>query len=471
MKRAIRVVLLTLLAALIVFWFVRGQLLVRIAAGATSQVVCSKTFVAGLAPDDVYAQDVRPEAGMQLIDWALRYDVDRARKEVRTTVLGFVSARAIYRDGLGCTLLYSDAPLDPGVPAALTAAGHAPAIVPQIAGNSVVEPSDPALRQALDRAFSEPAAGPRRWTQAVVIVRDGRAIAERYASGYGIDTPLLSHSIAKSVISALIGILVRQGKLSVAEPVPLAADRQAERQPRTQVTIDHLLRMDSGLPLDEGVGPGPAQQMWFTEGDEAAFAERTLPVREPGTGWGYSNLGYAVLSHILRETIGGSPQDITAFARRELFDPIGMRHALIEYDAAGTPSGANAMYATAREWAQFGLLYLNDGEAGGRRILPEGWVAYSTTPTLDTAYGAGFWLNNATTKPIPVWGAPWGMPGAPRDAFFGRGYLGQYVVVVPSEQLVVVRFGASHIPGGDITTVGTLVQDVIAALHTGGRQA
>jgi CubicO group peptidase (beta-lactamase class C family) len=258
--------------------------------------------------------------------------------------------------------------------------------------------------------------------------------------------------------------------LSVAAPVPFAIWHREEGRTRAEVTIDNLLRMDSGLPLDEGTGPGPAQQMWFTERDEATFAERTPPAREPGTAWGYSNLGYAVLSHIVREAIGGSPRDITAFARRELFDPIGMRHALIEYDAAGTPSGANAMYATAREWAQFGLLYLNDGVADGRRILPEDWVAYSIKPTLDTGYGAGFWLNNATTKLIPVWETPWGMPGAPKDAFFGRGYLGQYVVVVPSEKLVVVRFGSSHGPGGDIKGVGALVHDVIAALHAPWRQ-
>jgi CubicO group peptidase (beta-lactamase class C family) len=335
--------------------------------------------------------------------------------------------------------------------------------VPEIAGDTVVEPSDPTLSRALDQAFTEPTAGPRCWTQAVVIVHDGRAIAERYAPGYGINTPMLSHSIAKSVINALIGILVRQGTLSIAERVPFAAPHKGEGHPRAEVTIDNLLRMDSGLPLDEGMGPGLAQEMWFTERDEAAFAERTPLTREPGTAWGYSNLGYAVLSHIVRDAIGG--REITSFARRELFDPIGMSHALIEYDAAGTPSGANAMYASAREWAQFGLLFLNDGVAGGRRILPEGSVAYSAKPTVDTGYGAGFWVNNATTKLIPVWETPWGLPGAPRDAFFARGYLGQYVVVVPSENLVVVRFGAAHIPGGDIKGVGALVHDVVVALH------
>ena len=120
------------------------------------------------------------------------------------------------------------------------------------------------------------------------------------------------------------------------------------------------------------------------------------------------------------------------------------------------------MFAPARDWARFGMLYLNNGMAGGRRILPEGWVVYSTRPTLNTGHGAGFWLNNVST-PIP----PWGMPSVPRVTFFGRGDLGQYLVIVPSENLIVVRFGVSHLPGGDIKGTGALEHDVIAALHAG----
>jgi len=205
--------------------------------------------------------------------------------------------------------------------------------------------------------------------------------------------------------------------------------------------------------------------MWFTESDKAAFAARTPLANAPGTVWAYSNLGYELASRMVGDAIGGGPAEIAAFAQRELFALLGMSHAVMEFDGAGTLSGSNAMFATAREWAQFGLLYLNDGVAGGRRILPEGWVKYSTTPTLSMGYGAGFWLNT-TDAEMPVWsGAHWGMPGAPRDAYFARGYLGQYIVIVPSENLVVVRFGSSHIPGGDIEGVGALVRDVIAALH------
>jgi hypothetical protein len=342
---------------------------------------------------------------------------------------------------------------------------NTPSLLPEIAGPELVAPVNPALAGALDRAFAEPAAGARRWTQAVVVVHDGKVVAERYAPGYGIDTPLLSHSIAKSVINALIGILTRQGKISAASIAPVS-HWQADGDAGDAVSVDQLLRMSSGLPLDEGMGPGLAQRMWFVEPDTAKFAAATPLTAPPGSRWAYSNLGYAALSRMVRDAIGGGPADVAAFAQRELFGPLGMRHALSEFDGVGTPAGSNAMYATAREWARFGLLYLNDGVIDGQRILPEGWVAYSTKQTLDAGYGAGFWLNT-TSALVPGWGRPWGMPGAPRDAYFARGYLGQYIVIVPSERLVIVRFGSSHIPGGDIEGTGALVHDVIAALRAG----
>lgn len=137
----------------------------------------------------------------------------------------------------------------------------------------------------------------------------------------------------------------------------------------------------------------------------------------------------------------------------------------MEFDGAGSPKGGNAFFASARDWARFGLLYLNDGIVAGRRILPEGWVAYSTRRTLKTGYGAGFWLN-VTDAAMEAWpGARWGMPGAPQDTYFARGYLGQYIVIVPSEQLVVARLGVSRTPNGDVEVVGALVHDAIEALH------
>ena len=200
-------------------------------------------------------------------------------------------------------------------------------------------------------------------------MNEGRVIAERYTPGYGVDTPMLSHSIAKSVISALGGILARDGRLSVRSEAPVAG-RQEDSHAGAGVTVDHLLRMTSGLPLDEGIGPGLAQRMWFVEPDTARFAAGAKRTAPPGTRWAYSNLGYALVSRMVRDAIRGNERTIADFAHRELFAPLGMRHVTKEFDAAGTPAGSNAFLATARGWAKFGLLYLNDDIVGGRRILP-----------------------------------------------------------------------------------------------------
>lgn len=461
MRRTFLLTGLALAAGLVIADIVfQPMMLLRIASGSISQNICSKTFVSGLPPDEIFDQDLRPEPGMGLIAWALRYDVDRTQREVRTTVAGLFASRSIYRDGYGCVLAHpGDASRTPAPPIKDPTAQTLPAI----AGPELVVTNNARLQAALDQGFAEPESGARRATQAIVVVQHGKLIAERYAPGYGVDTPILSHSIAKSVLSALVGILEKQGKLAVNAPAPIPA-WQGAGDPRRAVTTDQLLRMSSGLDFDEGIGPGPAQQMWFVEPSTAAFAEQSTLVAPPGTAWAYSNHGYALLSHIVGNAIGGDEAAIANFAERELFGPLGMHHAVMEFDAAGTLAASNAMFATAREWAQLGLLYLHDGMAGDRRILPEGWVAYTTRQTGDAGYGAGFWLNTLDTE-IPRWGTHWGIPGAPRDAYMARGYLGQYVIVIPSEDLVIVRFGSSHIRAGDIEGTGALVRDVIAALH------
>ncbi|MEO8754007.1 MAG: serine hydrolase [Casimicrobiaceae bacterium] len=203
--------------------------------------------------------------------------------------------------------------------------------------------------------------------------------------------------------------------------------------------------------------------MWSLERDMAGFAASLPQHAEPGTRWAYSDAGYMLASRAVRDAAGGSAADVLRFAQRELFGPLGMKSATMEFDATGTPVGASHFYATPRDWARFGLLYLNDGVVGGKQVLPPGWVRHAATPTLNTGYGAGFWLNNDAAEANPM-GFPWGMPGAPADTFFGFGYLGQFVVIVPSRQLVIVRLGLTHVRGGDRPGIGQLVQGVVAAI-------
>jgi CubicO group peptidase (beta-lactamase class C family) len=434
----------------------------KVATGFVATILCSETFVSGLDPDRVFSETTSAMPGAGLITWAMNYRVDRARKEVTVTLFGIGRSHAIYRQGLGCHLDQGDADLAP-VPAEGPAQ---PALLPEIAGPSIVTPETPLLAAALDRAFAEPDAPPFRRTKAIVVVKDGHVVAERYADGYGIDTPILGFSATKSVTSALIGILVRQGKLALDQPAPVAAWQNPD-DPRHAITVDELLRHTAGLALGSslqaslGAAFEPVNRMKFMVSDEAAYAESIGLETPPGSAWNYHDGNYLILSQLIRNATGGTTADMLRFAQSELFAPLGMRHVTLEFDASGTFEGSTQMLAPARDWARFGLLYLNDGVAGGKRILPEGWVSYSASPTPDAfvGYGAGFWTNLGDSK-----GANYRIgQGWPRDAFFAKGTIGQYVIVIPSQRLVIARFGVT--PNWPLAADGVsrLVADVVAA--------
>lgn len=466
-KRKRRFTLLAIAAVLTLFvslGFVLYQPLM-VASGYTSKEVCSGTFVSGMDSNQVYTDMVKPEGAIRLISSLIHINVDHEKRDVTTTIAGLYKTRAVYGNGMGCMLVHSPEDVTLATTAdSYSTAAPSDSLAPEIAGSAVVVPRNEQLAAALDRAFAEREQPPYIRTQAIVVVKDGKIVAERYAPGIGVDTQLLGFSATKSVTNALIGILVRQGKLNVDQPAPIAA-WQNEKDPRRMITTDELLRQTSGLALKEtSTGFDPASRMIFLERDMAGFAEKAKLVATPGTQWAYTDGNFILLSRIIRDAIGGHASNVRQFAQRELFGPTGMNHVTLEFDATGTPNGAMSMLASARGWARFGLLYLNDGVVGTDRILPKGWVKYSSSQTLDTGYGAGFWINLAASGKAP-YGLPWGMPHVPDDAFFAMGNMGQHVVIVPSQHLVVVRLGMSSHPDGLIAGADRLVADVIAALQ------
>ena len=465
-RRLLLILAITTVLGALALTAARAHDVPKIATGFVANVLCSATFVSGLDPARVFSETTAAMPGAALIAWAMDYEVDRMRKEVTVKLFGLGRSHAVYRDGLGCHLDHGDADLAP-VPAG---GGSQPALLAEIAGPAVVLPETPQLAVALDEAFAEPETPPLRRTKAIVVVKDGHVVAERYAPGYGIDTPILGFSATKSVVSALTGILVRQGKLALDKPAPVAA-WQSPDDPRHAITLDQLLRHTAGLALGSslqaslGAALEPVNRMKFMRSDMAAYAESIPLGTTPGAVWNYHDGNYLILSQLIRNAVGGTPADVLRLARHELFAPLGMDHVTMQFDASGTPEGSSEMLASARDWARFGLLYLNDGVVGGKRILPEGWVSYSASPTPGAfvGYGAGFWTNLGDSM-----GAKHRIgQGWPPDAFFAKGTIGQYVIVIPSEHLVIARFGVTPNWPLDADGVSRLISDVIAA--TGGK--
>ncbi len=308
-------------------------------------------------------------------------------------------------------------------------------------------------------------------TRAVLVVQGGRLVVERYMAGYGPDTRLISWSMAKSVTQALVGIAVREGLVDIDKP--MGSPHWAADDARAAIPWRHWLNMTDGQEYHEIGASWPtrndAARMLFGKGrqDVAAFAA-TLPlIHPPGSTWNYNSAGINLIADAVTRAFapGASPvqrrDKVREVLRRELFDPLGMTSATPEFDAAGTFMGSAMLYATARDYARFGLLYLRDGVWEGRRLLPSGWVDFARTSTRaegGQSYGAGWWV----TAPEPTTGGrkPM-MAGIPLDTFRAQGFEGQLIVVVPSRDLVVVRLGLLANLTSSWTALGQWARDLV----------
>ena len=433
----------------------------------TSHQLCSGTFVAGLDPTEFYDEAIKPKLGA--ISAFLRYEVDRQRQEVRAHFAGLVHSRAVYDGPFGCRVLH------PGREARFFQGkvdDREPRVVSRspIADPGSVAPINIELAEALDHAFAESGSGPRRFTKAVVVLHRGRVIGERYAPGVTPATPLIGWSMTKSVTNAILGVLVRNGKLDMQKPAPIA-EWSAPEDPRRAITGEQLLRMVSGVGCGQSLETGFTSlfdadtQMEYDMADQSAFAANANLRARPGTKWRYTNCNFVLLSRMIRDAAGGDAKSSRRFIERELFAPLGIEHATLEYDSAGVPLGTIHLWASARDWARFGLLYLRDGVTeSGQRVLPVGWVGDSAQLTPQSAdkygYGAGFWTQRgnsaAARKRIAA--------GMPADSFMAIGSQGQYTIVMPSHDLVIVKLGWAYTPHDDHVAVERLVRETIAAL-------
>jgi len=472
MKRSVKRILavmgvLSIGLAAAAVWFLAKAM--PIGTGYVAKYLCTSTFLSKRDPDVVFVEDVKPVNPLaKLVTW----DIDPASQSVTATAFKVFQSKAIYREGCGCTLtagtteavLRDQHFFEPE-------AGYLPpsqlAALPwPEGGGDAVDPSrlgvDPEkLEKALDAAFREQGTDTLRQTRAVAVVYEGQLIAERYAPGFGPDMPLLGWSMSKSVTNALVGILVRDGKLELRDPAPVPEWRSPD-DPRSQITLDQLMRMSSGLSFEEIYRPlTDAADMLYGSDDFAAFAAGKPLAAIPEERWNYSSGTANIIARIVRHEAEKGAVNYYRFIREALFDRIGMTSAIMEPDPSGTFVGSSYAVATVRDWARFGLLYLQDGLWNGERVLPEGWVEYTTTPTPKAPkgeYGALFWLNDgASGNPgNRLW------PHAPADAFAAQGFQEQKVIVIPSKKLVLVRFGATA-PRSAWDT-DAFIADVIRAL-------
>jgi CubicO group peptidase (beta-lactamase class C family) len=416
-----------------------------IISGYGAKNMCSAVFVAGRNEE----QERKQELGFFPMSLGT-FTVDYKDSSVTGTVFGLGREKAIYRKGLGATLISEL------TEAQVRAEQFHLATAPNISRDSVAWPMGnkmdeniPAnvdkakLQKAIDDVFAEKDTTHLIRTRAVIVLYNGKIIAEKYAEGFSKDTKLMGWSMTKSITSALLGILVKDGKLNIDVPAPVPEWSDAN-DPRHAITIKNLMQQSSGLQFDEDYAKSSdATQMLFQKADMAAFTASHKLQDKPGTVFYYSSGNSNILSRIIRQTVGEN--EYHAFPYDSLFYKLGMYSAVIEPDASGTFVGSSYMYATARDWARFGLLYLQNGMYNNQQILPDGWVKQTATPATSTdnlqgQYGLQFWLNtgqknNAANRTYPH---------VPADMFCADGFEGQNIFIIPSKNLVVVRLGLTQ---------------------------
>lgn len=428
------------LAAAVIGGCIYLNTLMPIITGYAAKYLASAVFVSGRAPAEVEALDLHFSF--------IKFDKNKVDYEKKTVTSRFLWAKAtaVYREGYGVTLLR-------GNKAGKEAFKAEKYPLPKNSYEDYLQAGDSALAVRLEpvaKALVDDHAY-NGHPFAFVVLHEGNVVAERYGEGIGPETQLLSWSMGKSFTNALTGIMARDGLVDIHAPMDIP---QWQGDGRKAITLSHLMQMQSGLQWNENYGNrSDVNLMLHRETDMGLFALSKPLEHEPGTFWYYSSGSTNIVMRYLR---GKFPSDeaFLAYMRERLFAPLAIANPHFEPDMSGTPVGSSYLYVTARDYARFGQLFLDDGCIGERRILPEGWVDYTVTPASasENRYGAFFWLNRDHHY-----------PDAPEDMFSCQGHDGQQIFIVPSKELVVVILGYSPKPDRVIDFNGVL-RDVIACL-------
>lgn len=430
----------------------------------STKLLCSGVFVIGRDPEEFIKNDLqRTEVPFPMWD-ELKVDVDRDEQSVTLQLEGYPARKAVYTGCQGCVLLprgvdelyFEPVQFEPNVPDPKTTAWP---MGDMLEHSGPVHPDYEALDAVFEFAFDDSQHDAPQRTRAMVVVHKGQLAGERYAPGFEQDTRHISWSMGKSITAALVGILAGQGHFDVNDPAPIDA-WQRPGDPRSELTLAHLLRMSSGLQFDSG-GAGSFTHrdnhrfVYFGAPNVFAYSIHNPLAHEPNTVWRYRNCDPLSLGKIIRDTVEAHGEDYFTFPQRALFDKIGARNFVLETDPYGNFIMTGFDYGTARDWARFGLLHLHDGVWNGERLLPEGWVDFIRTPAPAAErnhYGGLFWLNAGKSY-----------EDLPEDMYWPAGHHGQVVMIVPSHDLVVVRLGHSS-QGGFDDYMGAVMKRIIATL-------
>jgi CubicO group peptidase (beta-lactamase class C family) len=434
-------------------YFSANRILIR--NGVQAVLMCNGLFTSHRSLEQVYAQELAylthsrfggyvgtPDGGEYVVD------VDRQAVAIGGPTSGS-TVRAAFREGIGCVVMAPDQTFDDidSLPMLdLPYPGTDPATTPWPNGDLVTKkPLSPnvdaqALQAASDWAFDRDT--PEQDTLSLMVVHKGDIIHERYADGVDMMTRTRTWSTAKSIAVTLIGMLVDQGKLHLDGPLGLEWEPKVENpqnDPRNAITLRHVLNMSSGLyPVDSGgmeYATGSGLSYWAGASSIHGMRDRGL-IRKPGTFWDYENYDTLLAVYAMKQALG-SDKAYQEFPRRALLDKIGMRNTLVSADRFHDFILSSQVYTNVRDLARFGLLYLQDGVWDGERLVSEEWIEFVRTPAPATKergnfYGGQFWL------------VPDDRSDVPKSAYSTAGNRGQYVIVVPTHDLVIVRRGLDY---------------------------
>ncbi len=442
-------IILTVIAVFIGLGINYLHKMLPIVTGYAAKNLASGVFLAGRSQESLEREDLN----FSVIKYA-KNTVDIENKRVTSRFL-WGKSTAIYINGYGCTLVrdYSEDEIRARTYPQVDVIPENPDTIPWPMGDLITATVPEGIDvKKLEEAVLEAMADtiPSKGTFALMVVYKGQPVAEVYREDFTSNNRFLSWSMAKSITNAMVGLMVKDGMIDIHKPIGLDKWKEDER---SNITLNNLLQMNSGLKWNETYGNlSDVTIMLHKTGDMGGYTANNLAEVSADSIFLYSSGTTNLTSKILRTTFSNDTE-YYKYPREALFNKIGMRTAVFEMDASGTFVGSSYLYATMRDYARFGLLYLNDGVWNGEQLLPEAWVNYTTSGSNGSngKYGAFFWLNGTND-----------LPDAPEDTFLCRGHDGQFIVIIPSKELVIVRTGYSKKGEFDLNR---MVKGILASIE------